>query len=279
MSPAKICRTCGDQRIQLLPKGMYAQAQRCPDCFARCQLCGDLGYVFSADEKGREIAQPCSCRQIDRQIQLYNEAKMPAQFFDSLFANFDTKAHKSQKEAHRSASFLIKNYLKGDWKGLLLMGGVGVGKTRLVCALIHDMTIKHQIPCLFQEFTALLSTIKSQYDQGISETGLLAKISEVEILVIDELGKGRGSDWEVGILDQIISNRYAQKKTTLFTTNYTESKQSTYKEHRANREEASDPKTLAERVGPRIYSRLKGMCSFQAMDGPDRRLPENETLR
>lgn len=279
MSPVKTCRTCSDRKIQLQPQGMFAQAQRCPDCFAQCNACGDLGYTFERDDRGREIAQPCGCREIDRKILLYNQAKLPAQFFDAEMGNFDVRAHKSLKEAHTAAKFLYRNYKGGDWKGLLLMGGVGVGKTRLVCSLLNDFTLKHQIPCLFQEFTALLSTIKSQYDQGISETGLLAKISEVEILVVDELGKGRGSDWEVGILDQIISNRYAQKKTTLFTTNYTESKKTTYKEHRGNSSETAEPRTLAERVGPRIYSRLRGMCSFLQLDGPDRRLPENETLR
>jgi len=253
---------------------MVAVAQRCPDCFLECKKCSNLGYILSQDEKGRERAEPCDCREVDRKIALYNGAKMPAQFFDSHFGNYDTKAHKSLAEALRTAKFLYRNFEKGDWKGLLLMGGVGVGKTRLVCSLIQDFTLNHQVPCLFQEFTSLLSAIKSQYDQGLSESNLLSQISQIEVLVIDELGKGRGSDWELGILDNLISARYAQKKTTLFTTNYTEQKSTTYKEHKATGPGDPEPKTLAERVGPRIYSRLRGMCNFMMIDGPDRRLLE-----
>jgi len=202
---------------------------------------------------------------------------MPAQFFDAKFSNYETKTHSSLKEALTTAKFLYRHHSKGDWRGILFMGGVGVGKTRLVCSLLREFALEHQIPCLFQEFTSLLSTIKSQYDQGISESSLLAQISDVEVLVIDELGKGRGSDWEIGILDNLISSRYAQKKTTLFTTNYTNSAATSYKGPTDSNGQSSKAQTLEERVGQRIFSRLNEMCAFVHLDGPDRRMFENQS--
>jgi len=272
----KSCKSCSSTKIQLLSKGRYATAQRCPACFGVCKKCDDLGYGFEKDHLGREVATPCECRDTLQKIAYYNAVKMPAQFFDAKFSNYDTKAHPSLVGALKAAKFLFRHYSKGDWRGILFMGGVGVGKTRLVCSLLREFALEHQISCLFQEFTSLLSTIKSQYDQGVSESGLLAQISDIDVLVIDELGKGRGTDWELGILDNLISSRYAQKKTTLFTTNYTDSHTTTYQGPMDPNNNKLKPLTLEERVGQRIYSRLNEMCSFVHLDGPDRRMFENQ---
>ena len=164
------------------------------------------------------------------------------------------------------------------------MGGVGVGKTRLVCTMVRRYTLTHGIPCLFKDFSALLSEIKAGYDQGLSESHVLDRINSVDILVVDELGKGRGSDWEINILDTIISNRYNMRKTTIFTTNYTDSKHTTYREKTTARsategvQEFVKLETLEQRVLPRIYSRLREMCDFVEIKGGDFRQPSSEII-
>ena len=85
------------------------------------------------------------------------------------------------------------------------------------------------------------------------------------VLVIDELGKGRGSEWELGVLDELISKRYNAHRTTLFTTNYG-------LESSAKSTEASKGfESLQERVGSRIYSRLIEMCKPIRISGRDYR--------
>lgn len=276
------CRNCGDSHIQVVVKDQYSWAEKCQTCFAVCSKCEDEGYIFQTDDEGRDQAIPCECRELDRRIMLFNNAQIPGQFFDATFSNFDVSADSSLEEALRTASFFFRNYKNGNRKGLLFMGGVGVGKTRLVSTILRDFTLNHGIPGIFREFSALLSEIKTGYDQGLSESGLLEKINSVEILVIDELGKGRKSDWEIAILDSIISNRYNMKKATIFTTNYTDKKSTTYvepvfqKSDKEGTKEKQKRETLEQRVYPRIYSRLKGMCDFIEMKGPDQRYPVNE---
>ena len=160
------------------------------------------------------------------------------------------------------------------------MGSVGVGKTRLVCSILRAYTLEHQIPCLFKEFSSLLSEIKGGYDRGLSESLVLEKISDIEILVIDELGKGRKTDWEVAILDSIISQRYNMNRTTIFTTNYydekfigTASKSHARKVSQSEDKEVEEtPELIANRTSPRIYSRLKEMCAFTYIDAGDFRI-------
>ena len=89
---------------------------------------------------------------------------------------------------------------------------------------------------------------------------MLLPLIETEVLVIDELGKGRSSDWELNILDQLISKRYNASKITLITTNYVS------KEYMKE-----DQETLEARVGDRIASRLHEMCEFIYIEGQDHR--------
>ncbi len=276
------CRNCEDTKIQVVAKGQYAWAEYCPRCFSKCKTCDGVGYLFQSDEEGREQALPCECKDLDQRITLFNNAQIPGQFYDATFKNFDVSGDSSMEEALRTASFFFRNYKNGNRKGLLFMGGVGVGKTRLVSTILRDFTLNHGIPGIFREFSSLLSEIKTGYDKGLSESGLLEIINNTEILVIDELGKGRKSDWEIAILDSIISNRYNMRKTTIFTTNYTEKKNTTYVEPVFMRNDKDGVKekekreTLEQRVYSRIYSRLKGMCDFIEMKGPDHRYPNNE---
>ncbi len=276
------CSNCRDTKIEVVPKGQFACAELCSKCFGTCTECENIGFIFKRDDQGREHAEPCECRSLKMRINLFNNAHIPSQFYDSTFRNFKVTDDPSLEDALRTASFSFKNYEKGNRKGLLFMGGVGVGKTRLVSTILRDFTLNHGIPGIFKEFSSLLSEIKSGYDKGLSESNVLEKINNVEILVIDELGKGRKSDWEISILDTIISNRYNMRKTTIFTTNYTDKKSTTYSEpvtlknDRSNTQEKAIKETLEQRVYSRIYSRLKGMCDFIEMKGPDHRYPGNE---
>ena len=278
------CSSCDNSKIVVAPSGNFAQATRCTKGFSICTHCDNMGFVFRQDNAGREFATHCECQETKRRIDLFNTAKIPSRFYDATFDNFIVTADPTLKSALAQAKFLLKNYRKGLWRGLLFMGGVGVGKTRLVCTMVRNYTLTHGIPCLFKEFSALLSEIKTGYDQGLSESHVLDRINHIDILVVDELGKGRGSDWEIAILDTIISNRYSMRRTTIFTTNYTDNKHTTYREKtviKSSTEGAQEfikSETLEQRVLPRIYSRLKEMCDFVEIKGSDFRQPSGEII-
>ena len=265
------CPKCNGTQIETFPEGWFTLAKRCERCFKSCLKCGGDGVIFTKDEAGREYQEACSCKEIDFKIQLFSQAEIPAQFFDCTLNNFQTLGNDSLAEALHMAKASPKNFSKGHWKGLLFMGGVGVGKTRLVSSLLREYTLNYGISCLFREFTALLSEVKSGYDKGISEAQILDRLSKVEILVIDELGKGRKSDWEIQIEDQIISLRYNMQKTTYFTTNYTNKKSTSYQDASPLKSETIKVETLKERVMGRVYSRLQEMSDFVVIEANDYR--------
>ena len=127
-------------------------------------------------------------------------------------------------------------------------------------------------------FFQLLSDIRYGYSQDLSEQAIINPYVAAPVLVIDELAKGRNTEWELTMLDQIISSRYnAADKITLFTTNYSDQspnskkdgKSDTHKEYGRGAVVAEE--TLQEKVGERIYSRLVEMCRFIKLEGIDYR--------
>jgi DNA replication protein DnaC len=84
--------------------------------------------------------------------------------------------------------------------------------------------IEKGVSCLFSEFGALLKGIQNSYNaiSRTSELSVLAPIFEAEVLVLDELGASKPTDWVRDTMMQVINTRYNDKKLTIFTTNYLE---------------------------------------------------------
>jgi DNA replication protein DnaC len=267
----RACAKCQGEGVLLSPLGSAAVAAEC-DCVQRCPLCHGARYLFSRDAAGREIARMCECERRRARIRLYNEAGVPAKFFGARLRD-------EQRDADNSSAFyafalLAKDYARNS-RGLVVMGPPGSGKTHLVAAFIYEIVFRHGVPVLFQDFFDLLKRLRSAYSREEPEEALIDPLIHVDVLVVDELGKGRNTPWEQTVLDMIISHRYNNRKTSIFTTNFTESRTTTLVERVRSKERPEEERemrdTLRDRVGTRIHSRLKEMCDFIALDGPDRR--------
>jgi len=205
-------------------------------------------------------ARRCRCRDEDRQRRLLEAARIPCRFAGCSLANYrPEEGNASQLLALGLAHRLVKEYPAVD-RGLLLTGPCGVGKTHLAVAVLRGLVDKG-VPCLFYEFGTLLEDIRVSYDPSSqrSESDVLAPIYGTELLVLDELGAVRPTDWVRDMMMQIIGARYNEKLLTIFTTNYDDERP------------ASADENLEDRVGVRLRSRLFEMCRSVRLDGADYR--------
>ncbi|HJZ13217.1 MAG TPA: ATP-binding protein, partial [Acidobacteriota bacterium] len=114
---------------------------------------------------------------------------------------------------------------------------------------------------LFVDFHELLSEIRDTYDElaQTSELQILRPILNVDVLVLDDLGSQRMTDWVKDTVFHIINLRYNQNKTLLITTNLelerSDSKRRTDFEKRLSQD------TLQDRLGYPVVSRLYEMCT------------------
>lgn len=156
------------------------------------------------------------------------------------------------------------------------MGSPGVGKTHLMVGFLRNLILERGIACRFQDFGLLLSDMRDGYTRDVPEQHILQPLVDIDVLLLDDLGKGRNSKWELGIIDTLISCRYNAGRTTLITTNYTLDPETTLRERSRGRghidsEEFLSRDTLRDRVGDRIYSRLHEMCRIFFVRGNDYR--------
>ena len=219
-----------------------------------CPMCFGSGMEVVAG-KG---ARPCVCRKQNALSTHLERARLPKRYAQCHFHNYKP-SNASQERAFNYASRLTMEYPAVE-RGLLIMGTVGVGKTHLAVSMLKGLT-ERGFSCLFYEFGSLLKEIQDSYNTNTrsSELGVLAPVFNSDILVLDELGASKPTDWVQDTMAHIINTRYNDKKLTIFTTNYPD--------ERSN----SGAETLEDRIGSRLRSRLFEMCKTVILSGADYR--------
>ena len=219
-----------------------------------CPKCHGTGMEI-VPGKGARI---CHCRKLRSQHGQFESVRLPRRYDGFHFGNYKPQ-NDSQTAARGSAMSFAMEYPAID-RGLLFMGSVGVGKTHLAVSILKGLT-ERGFSCLFYDFGTLLKEIQDSYNPTAqtSEMSVLMPVLTTDVLVLDELGASKPTDWVRDTLAHVINTRYNEKKFTVFTTNYLDDRPN-------GREE-----TLEDRIGVRVRSRLYEMCKTVFMDGPDYR--------
>jgi DNA replication protein DnaC len=221
-----------------------------------CDRCFGMGMELVAGKGARR----CACLQRYLRRRLFELTRVPKRHQECSLSNYQPAPdNASQLLAFKRAHRLVHDYPAVE-RGLLFAGPVGVGKTHLAAAILRGLAEKG-IPGLFCEYGSLLREIQDSYNSFslTSQMSVLVPVYEAEVLVLDELGASKPTEWVLDTMTQIVGRRYNDKQLTIFTTNYTDECRSPAGE------------TLQDRVGARLRSRLYEMCSTVLIEGEDYR--------
>jgi len=220
-----------------------------------CEQCHDSFWLTEVVD-GVERVRRCDCwRQSLAERQLA-QARIPRRYQHCQLTNFEQTVD-SLREAHRRARAFVDAFPAVD-KGLLLRGRHGVGKTHLAVAMLREIIATRGGRGYFYETRELLKLVRDTFaTAGESELDVLRPVLEADILVLDDLGAEKTSEWVQETLGLVVNTRYSERRPTIFTTNLDDSADTT------------NPNSMYVQLGARTRSRLFEMCVWVDMEGPD----------
>jgi len=229
----------------------------CPKCVVPKCKCGGVDPYYVYD--GENIV-PCFCREtrtkIQRIMNLYYSSGIEKKFRWKTFHDFE--AGNKLAAAAKSAAYDLVMKFPDVTRGLYLWGNPGTGKTLLSSIVLTELIRQYAVPGRFVKISRhFFGLLKSTFNENSDMYGQSSKIEKefasVDILVIDDFGVQRNSEWEQETLYNLIDSRYDNEKFTIITSN-------------------NDPvKALKEISGGRILSRIKEMCRIMELSGQDYR--------
>ena len=224
-----------------------------------CPACKGFGVLETPE--GRVVT--CHCRAANLVEARMKAAEIPQRYLNCKVENYDLK-RPGTSQSHMRASLIARKFIE-EWKtrdrGLLFVGPVGVGKTHLSVAILKTLIEDWGVRGLFCDFSDLLERIQATFSRTNPDSAddVLAPYRDAELLVLDELGARRPTDWVRDVLYGLINTRYNRQRLTIVTSNYSDTPSRTGEE------------TLEMRIGAMVRSRLYEMCDLVVLDGLDYR--------
>jgi DNA replication protein DnaC len=238
----------------------------------KCPKCEGAGYV-TFDRGGVTCAERCTCYHDSRLRAIAERAQIPSEYRAASFDTFDIQStNPITRRALASAVIAVKGFTRefpaAKRPGLLLIGQPGIGKTHLAVAALRDIIAKG-FGGVFYNYATLLQQIRAGYDpsSNVSNREAYRTALEAEVLMLDDLGAHRVTDWVEDTVTEIITHRCNHGKPLIATTNLRDPEVGEKLVGPRSGPLTPDQysQTLSERIGERAYSRLFEMCTIVKM--------------
>ena len=235
----------------------------------RCPICGGTGWKDVVIGGERRVAR-CSCFLQTQAKHILAVSEIPARYAGCELSNYETGGNEGLAAAKIKLESWAAQYPL-DRGGLLLVGPSGVGKTHLSVAVLKQL-IQKGVHCLFCDYRELLKKIQNSYNPSVqaTELELLRPVFETEVVLLDDLGAVKPSEWVWDTVSLVLNTRYNEKLTTIITSNFQDGASAAVEKVEGPRRAARE-ETLGDRIGERMRSRLFEMCRLVQVNGKDYR--------
>ncbi len=230
-----------------------------------CPQCQGSGWII-AERNGISGAKRCDCVLADQQQENWDNAGIPPLYENASLDNFVLPADNQIAFRNlQNVMLIVRGYAKEfpavEKPGLLLIGEPGTGKTHLAVAALRTL-IGRGFSGLFYDYQHLLQSIRSSYDpaSGGGDREAYSSALDSELLLLDDLGAHRITDWVEDTVTSLITHRCNNKKPIIATTNLSDPDIGGAGRATTSGSGREYGRTLADQIGLRARSRLFEMC-------------------
>lgn len=221
-----------------------SEGQKKKEYSIKCDICKDTGFTVSKDDKGYDMYKPCKCMQMAKVQKIWEQSGISVTDIDKTFKNFEAWNQDIKNMKDRVTSYLIQfDNIKNDRNNsILLSGKSGCGKTHLSLALANNLLKKKGVAVVYMPYRDIITNLKQNMLDEDYYRKTLAKYQKSEVLLIDDLLKGKITESDVNIMFELINYRYLNRLPMIIST------------------ECDQRKLLDfdEAIGSRIYEMCKG---------------------
>lgn len=184
--------------------------------FCECKKGQDLKSKWIKHPSHKEIDL---CEKRIEAVRLLESSNIGQRFKSRTLESFQTKSPKT-KALKKLAEDYVANWEsnKKNGKGLFLFGNVGVGKTHIAAGVTQKLIYDHGVKSLLLPVPELLQRVRGSITDGGVEK-MLNLYSKVELLVLDDIGTERVTEWVAEFLYLLVNARYEAQRPTIYTSN------------------------------------------------------------
>lgn len=192
-----------------------------------CPNCNTKGmYIEYTD--GSSLCVSCKCDNYkkkristpkEQEINFYwSVSEIPQNLKNASFERFEKGLNKNVLNMWQGVNWYTNNFEKDKPATLLLIGGIGVGKTHMAIASARELKQKG-MSAYFISFSALMRKIRQSFEKNsqLTQSEIFRRIKNVDVFILDDIGIGSQTDYEMNILYDIVNIR--QGKSNIYTTN------------------------------------------------------------
>ena len=225
-------------------------------CANRCEVCGEERLFRYKEWEGEYLIYRCSCElerekekvlrkkeeeRKERIKKLFNQSKLGKRFSQCSLENFEVV--EGVEKAFRAIKKFIDSFPPPGGEGLVLYGPPGGGKTHLSAACAREL-LEREYAVIFEQSAELMYRFNRTYiSREESEDEIMQALISADLLILDDLEKGKWTDKVEERMYVIVNGRYRDMKPLILTTNL-------------------NPPELENLVGRAIFDRLREMVTF-----------------
>lgn len=219
-----------------------------------CKLCKDTGKIYVNDENFKT----CTCLNSSREDVLRSSVSLPLRLINASFSNvnyqlFQPELRKKAQKAFEYVQTYCDTVMDSQGHGLYIHGPTGAGKSYMLGCIANHLYSKMSVKYLV--YADFLDSLRATFNSrdNASEQAMIDEVKNTKLLLLDDLGVEKPTEFALKSLAQIIDYRYRNCLPIVVTSNFT-------LEELKNRNQA-------DLYGERIVWRLNETCSILNLEG------------